>query len=466
METRGSKGYLLPEVIDPGQLQCITVYVPKDDYYIRAFSGAFHRLGTWQVWEKDGTTRAAEASLVWKNAIDYTMQNGWIGACGMTPECCNAIVSAINNININVSGGGGGCCSPVKDWNLPPGWEDELPAEQTEPDDTETELTTSELCDQAHQTHARMRDFIDQYPELTKAESPYDELQGYIIAIGIFIVPEAATMFALLTAVSSLAYGALEDETIAFWDSMKNDFICNLISHISGLSFYNWLVEYIKENSPNFYVKQWMLVLIQMPDWSKIYDGIFAIDEEFVDSDCSFCDAPPEVPEGFILIPLIETDIVSMTQEGGSNSHVFNEGLTQFTYTANVGEWNASTVTLNIDAVKARASALNIVGAVIEIISEDATDALYDQIVSLFDQLPGTFNFHMPDTEGGKIFRFKQDYYDTIPEYASWVDLHDFPSAYGSAPITGTAVPSWQVGSHFSPKQFVYRVWMVGELIV
>lgn len=294
MELKNSRGYLLPEIIDPGELICLKVYVPKDDLYLRAFSGAFHRLGTWQVWEKDGTTRAAEAALVWKNAIDYTMQNGWIGACGMSEECCEAIVNAINNLQLSVSVNCGGGGLPVeRNWRLPLDWEANHP-ESIPPQSTdETAVSSGDLCDTAHQTHARIYAVFDNYPDMVREESPYDTLLDYIIAIGIFVVPSAAVTWAWMVSVSGTLYANLEEDTLNFWQGMKDEFVCAVVEHNNAAALWAWLQDYINTNAPNFSVKEWMKVVLQVVDWNLLYDGEFNIEPEYVGSDCSACEVPP-----------------------------------------------------------------------------------------------------------------------------------------------------------------------------
>lgn len=295
-ETRGSKGYILPEIIDPNELVCVKVYIPKGDEYLRAFSGHLHRLGTWQVWEKDNTTRAAQASLVWKNALDFTMLNGWLDSCGdcMNEECCNAIVEAINNLQLTVNvsgGGGGGCCSVDKTWKLPDGFEDDLPAEFPPISTDETELLEQQLCDQAHQTHAKIREFFDAFADLTGELNPYDELLALAIGTGLLALPTPFKLIELLTLGSLALYELLERDTLDFWDNMLDDFACAMISHTNAQSFYDWLVGYVREFAPNVFVAQWMLAVLQMPEWSLIYDGAFDIEPEYENSTCDCMEA-------------------------------------------------------------------------------------------------------------------------------------------------------------------------------
>lgn len=290
-ETRGSRGYLLPEVIEPNELICLKVYIPAGDEYLRAFSGHIHRLGTWQLWEKDGTNRAAQASLVWKNALDFTMLNGWLNSCGdcMDTECCNAIIEAINNLQLTVNvngGGGGGCCSVDKTWKLPPNFEDDLPTEFPPISTDETELLDQQLCDQAHQTHAKIREFFDAFADLTEELEPYDELLTLAIGVGILLLPPPAKLLEILVLGAGSLYAFLERDTLNFWDYMLDDFACAMISHTNAQSFYDWLVIYVNEFAPNIFVSQWMLAVLQMPDWSLIYDGAFDIEPEFEGSVC------------------------------------------------------------------------------------------------------------------------------------------------------------------------------------
>lgn len=287
------RGYILPDVIDPGEYICVQVYIPAADEYIWAFSGAIEGLTKWTSWERDGTDRAAQAAQVWKRAVDYSHENGWIGRCGMSEECCQAIVDAINNISININmecgGGGGGESSPDRDWKLPVDWDDGLPSSPAPIPDDETDVNAGDLCDTAHQTHARLYEFIDNYPDLVFEQSPYDELRDYILAIGFFVSPTAVVLYQAMATVTGMAYDALERDTLEFWMEMKEEFVCAVVENTHAAALYSWLTNYINQNAPNFFVKQWLLTIMQMVDWGLLYDGEFNIEPEYVGSDCSAC---------------------------------------------------------------------------------------------------------------------------------------------------------------------------------
>lgn len=71
---RNPKGYPVPDPIDPGQLTCLTVYIPKSAPYIGAFFAAYTAFGTWAIWARDPLKKGRLAARVWQRAIDLTTE--------------------------------------------------------------------------------------------------------------------------------------------------------------------------------------------------------------------------------------------------------------------------------------------------------------------------------------------------------------------------------------------------------
>lgn len=59
-------GYRIPDPVDPGEVVCIRVYVPKDTLYIGAFWRSYEFLTTWIAWERDPTHKAALVAELWR----------------------------------------------------------------------------------------------------------------------------------------------------------------------------------------------------------------------------------------------------------------------------------------------------------------------------------------------------------------------------------------------------------------
>lgn len=290
MELKNSRGYLLPEIIDPGEMQCIMVYVPKDDYYIRAFSGAFHRLGTWQVWEKDGTTRAAEAALVWKNAIDYTMANGWIGEC-MTPECCEAIVNAINALKLNVTVTSGCGCDVINTYKFPPDWETDTVTYPTPPP-LETDppaVPGGDLCDNAHQAFAEMYEMIAGFVSRLAEFEPYYSIAEYIDTVGTF-APAAGDIYNSISKYLLAQYGQLVADSEEYMLGLKEQIICIIYNGDSSSQATEDIKQLILASTYiPFATREWLYALYSSLNLNKVFDGTLVVRPEFVGSDCSFC---------------------------------------------------------------------------------------------------------------------------------------------------------------------------------
>lgn len=80
-----SKGYKLPDIIDPGSVRCIRVYVPDDPLYIAAFWGAYEFFTSWLAWERDSEHRGLAAASVWKEAFNQSREEYLCneGGCGI-----------------------------------------------------------------------------------------------------------------------------------------------------------------------------------------------------------------------------------------------------------------------------------------------------------------------------------------------------------------------------------------------
>lgn len=65
-----TKGYLIPEVIDPPDRLYICVPVPNDRGHIRAFLGQIDKLAWWNAWDQDGTENGKLSAAVWKPIIE------------------------------------------------------------------------------------------------------------------------------------------------------------------------------------------------------------------------------------------------------------------------------------------------------------------------------------------------------------------------------------------------------------
>jgi len=121
-------GYLLPENVAPTDFYCLRVYIPKEAEYLYAFSGAFQFFGKWLAWERDADNNAKLAAEVWRNAINYTFDNGWLN-CGDDTVCANCDLiplileqlQELNNMNVNVNCGCGcGCAGGTPSIPAPP----------------------------------------------------------------------------------------------------------------------------------------------------------------------------------------------------------------------------------------------------------------------------------------------------------------------------------------------------------
>jgi len=119
-------GYLIPANAQPEELLCLKVYIPKDDYYLYAFSGAYQFFGKWLAWERDTAHRGALAAAAWREAIAYTFENGWLNCGENVCEHCDLIpiilerLEELTNMNITMNCGCGCGCGSTQTQPPPP----------------------------------------------------------------------------------------------------------------------------------------------------------------------------------------------------------------------------------------------------------------------------------------------------------------------------------------------------------
>lgn len=67
-----TKGYLLPENVNPGVYRCIKVFYPDDPAYRRAVLGAISYLQSWFAWDRDDALTGKEAAAEFRIAYGMT----------------------------------------------------------------------------------------------------------------------------------------------------------------------------------------------------------------------------------------------------------------------------------------------------------------------------------------------------------------------------------------------------------
>lgn len=86
-------GYPLP----PGEaytddFACQLIYIPRNDFYYRAFLGALLYMGTWTAWERDDAKRGKDAARAWQEANELT----W--SCWRMTNCLDDITDRMDEI--------------------------------------------------------------------------------------------------------------------------------------------------------------------------------------------------------------------------------------------------------------------------------------------------------------------------------------------------------------------------------
>lgn len=163
MTIMDGNGYPVPDPVDPGELSCFIVYVPKDTQYIAAFWTAYEFFTFWLAWARDPLRKGKQAAAVWRRAYDkararFELTKGecfdMITGVRANPlDPCVLQVQEDGGAWVDVfdagccgGGGGGGACQPaerinngvIERWNNDAGaWEpagpQTPPQEQTPP---------------------------------------------------------------------------------------------------------------------------------------------------------------------------------------------------------------------------------------------------------------------------------------------------------------------------------------------
>ena len=319
---RDGKGYLLPENPQPEGLLCLKIYIPDDPtgYYLAAMSGAYSDMSRWTQWEKDGTNRASLAAATWKDAVDFTYENGWLNCGDM--DCCDEILDRLTNLeallgefanmNINVNCGCGcGCgCGCKNGTELVD--EDGLPLPNPIPPIPSDQLPDGNisgwLCDAANEFVDRWIDFYGNMFNLgIIGQGSLAAILSLAIAAGI-LTGGIGTILILIAAITILPAATAADWIRDWLAENKEGLICAMVSSPTPAAAYSSVLAYLAEHKSDqhgSFAGAWIERVIQPvladTDWNLLYNpDSFVISSSNAGSDCSACQAvgfyPNNVP--------------------------------------------------------------------------------------------------------------------------------------------------------------------------
>lgn len=321
---RADKGYLLPNNPTPLGLRCIKLWIPDDQRYLEAFAGQYHELGTWLAWEKDGTNRGSHAAQTWKNAIDYTYENGWIDACGEENEqmdCCEELTRRIEYLEQLFGTNGecemSNCCCNGGSNNTvnvtvitPPS---ELPYDPT-PSDTPPTLppANSYKCGMAHYIAYVIRSILintfswsgDYGGWSAQLESFFGWLAGWL--------PGAGLIYSVYVSVIGWLAGIVNTEPIvSAYNEAESTIVCAMYSAETASEAWDNVKTVIDGALPGMTVARLVVKAIAslMP-----YDALFAastiatLPASFRARTCTCDEIPEELPGGYVVLPVLDAD--------------------------------------------------------------------------------------------------------------------------------------------------------------
>jgi hypothetical protein len=290
-------GYKIPENPIPEGMRCIALYVPDDDLYLYALGGAYQYMTTWLAWEKDKTDRASLAAQAWLAAYIKTMDELWtegmIMTCTQVDELVNAInmvATAINNQELVVNAGGGGCCPADRQYKFPDGWEDDWP-QASVPDGTTPHVGDNDYrCDAATAAIEDIRNFVSAFKDALLEDSPYAALVQLIAAIPLAI-PSVRDLWVIVTQWVSSEYANMVMDINALLDDLEDDLICSIVNADSAeqakIDFLNLIRA--DEQYP-YQAKYFLEALLTGTSFNTIFDGTYAVPVEFLGSVCNCSD--------------------------------------------------------------------------------------------------------------------------------------------------------------------------------
>jgi hypothetical protein len=345
--------YILPENVQPDTLLCLKVYIPNDQLYLEAFSGAFNDFGRWTQWQRDGTNGASLAATIWKDAIDYTFANAWLN-CGETMDCCQEIldrltqielgIQGLNNMNINVSscGCGCGCGGGISQGDLPTQTTD-LPIPPIPSSDAPTTPIDSWKCDAANQVWS---DWYELFTSFQASVIAGDATIAALIAIAGALSVITGGLSVLLAILAGAA-GAAAATTIGWvrdWlEANQDGIVCAIVSASTPAQASANALAYISANASTplgvtvgFFVKNQLTAVASDTDWNVVFNpGSITISPSLVGSDCSGCSlsTPPEAVAGYEwrraeLLQDVQASAYTLTKLIGSTGYRYTAQIT------------------------------------------------------------------------------------------------------------------------------------------
>jgi hypothetical protein len=295
-------GYLLPDNPQPDGFRCVKVFIPDDDIYLLALAGSLHYLTKWVAWEKEPTGKAAIAANVWKAAMQYTYEYGWLN-CGEDDLCnCEDELAAIEerlqeleNMVVNVSCGGCGCsqqtqCIPVDQVAPPPGW---LPPNPGQGIPTpEDDLGLLWKCNLAHYCAYLLRLWGIQATASNGVNLIMESVNATYAMLGYPAPSYGHQLVVSAVAQMLLTFATTDDVTVPF-DANYDVVVCTLYSAPTDTDAINnvaTLMTTIYQNT----VGQAMATLASLlPTEAMFTPGDFGdLPPGYTDRDCSSCGSP------------------------------------------------------------------------------------------------------------------------------------------------------------------------------
>lgn len=324
------KGYRLPDNPTPLALRCVKLWIPDNQLYLEAFAGAYNDLGTWLVWEKDGTNRATLAAQTWKNAIDYTYANGWVDNCNeecpeMT-DCCEELTHRIELLEQTFGSEGDcemsncGCgCNSQNMLNVtvitPP---NVLPYEPPLSDEPPVlSPADSYKCGVAHYIAYVIRSILINTFDWQGTYGGWSEyLEGFFSWLADWL-PGAGLIYAVYASVVGWLAGLTNDAAIVnAYNEIEESIVCAIYTSSTPAQAWGNVQSAIADGFSGSIVSRLTVQAIaSLMPYSEAFapNTVSSLPASFRARTCSCNEEPEQLPGGYLILPVLAGDTTGST---------------------------------------------------------------------------------------------------------------------------------------------------------
>lgn len=483
-------GYLIPANPQPEGFYCLKVFIPADDYYLYAFSGAFQFFGKWLAWERDPGNNATLAAAAWREAIQKTFDEAWLNCGEEVDDCCDEIadiltrLEELENMNITVNSGCGCGCGCQSQQTPPPPTDTDYPGDTVPPIPTpDDEPGLQWKCNMSHYCAYLWR-LWGMYAAAVQVTNIIQNCENVYLNLG-SIPPSYTTRLAYASTAAALMPGVGNGEVAATFDPHYEAVVCAIYSAPDART----ALDNLREVSRQLFSTigpgmDWLALLLPLADTFIPQATNDNLPPSYRTRECTMCGGSPSLPGAPVPVDDEEGKwwLVPMPTAGDWTA-VPNADTASVNYSPNI--WTQAPLTtasfheiaINVDDIDQIISAMNtqygasLPGSVVMVQGhylEFLTNAGLSSDNFGFSNAVGGAGGFAP-LSGRRCAVYNSDIMpgggtpDVV--YSNFVDGCDLQADYGNAPMDeGKASFSLNTYGSTSPASIVIRHWYIVEL--